>query len=35
MGWINTVVPLEQVEDVTMEWAEEMLTKKPDCFTDD
>ena len=29
MGWINTVVPLEQVEDVTMEWAEEMLTKSP------
>ncbi len=20
MGWINTVVPLDQVEDVTMEW---------------
>ena len=29
MGWINTVVPLEQVEDVTREWAEEMLTKSP------
>ncbi|PQG37979.1 1,4-dihydroxy-2-naphthoyl-CoA synthase [Enterococcus faecalis] len=29
MGWINTVVPLDQVEDVTMEWAEEMLTKSP------
>ena len=29
MGWINTVVPLDQVEDVTMGWAEEMLTKSP------
>lgn len=29
MNWINTVVPLEQVEDETMAWAEEMLKKSP------
>ena len=29
MDWINTVVPIEQVEDVTIEWAEEMLKKSP------
>ncbi|EPH95567.1 naphthoate synthase [Enterococcus faecalis 13-SD-W-01] len=29
MNWINTVVPLAEVEDVTMEWAEEMLKKSP------
>ena len=29
MNWINTVVPLDQVEDVTMEWAETMLQKSP------
>lgn len=29
MGWINTVVPLDQVEDVTIEWAEEILKKSP------
>ncbi|MFD2307447.1 1,4-dihydroxy-2-naphthoyl-CoA synthase [Enterococcus termitis] len=29
MGWINTIAPLAEVEDVTMEWAEEMLKKSP------
>ncbi|OJG24818.1 1,4-Dihydroxy-2-naphthoyl-CoA synthase [Enterococcus columbae DSM 7374 = ATCC 51263] len=29
MNWINTVVPLAQVEDETMAWAEEMLKKSP------
>lgn len=29
MGWINTVAPLEDVEDVTMEWAEDMLKRSP------
>ena len=29
MNWINTVVPLDKVEDVTIEWAEEMLKKSP------
>lgn len=29
MGWINTVVPLDQVEDVTMEWAHEILKNSP------
>ena len=29
MNWINTVVPLEEVEKVTIEWAEEMLKKSP------
>ncbi|MCI0130308.1 MULTISPECIES: 1,4-dihydroxy-2-naphthoyl-CoA synthase [Enterococcaceae] len=29
MGWINTVAPLDKVEEVTMEWAEELLTKSP------
>jgi naphthoate synthase len=29
MNWINTVVPLETIEDVTIEWAEEMLKKSP------
>ncbi|MGX6962924.1 1,4-dihydroxy-2-naphthoyl-CoA synthase [Vagococcus xieshaowenii] len=29
MGWVNTVVPLEDVEDVTMEWAEQILTMSP------
>ena len=31
MNWINTVVPLDQVEDVTMEWAE-TCCKKPIGF---
>lgn len=34
MNWINTVVPLDQVEDVTMEWAETML-QKPIGFAHD
>lgn len=29
MGWINTVVPLEEVENVTMEWAHEILKNSP------
>ncbi|WP_142427365.1 1,4-dihydroxy-2-naphthoyl-CoA synthase [Enterococcus durans] len=29
MNWINTVVPLDKVEDVTIEWSEEMLKKSP------
>ncbi|RST98920.1 1,4-dihydroxy-2-naphthoyl-CoA synthase [Vagococcus vulneris] len=29
MGWINTVVPLEQVEDETMSWAYDMLKHSP------
>ncbi len=29
MGWINTVVPLDQVEAETISWAEEMLKKSP------
>ncbi len=29
MNWINTVVPLAEIEDVTIEWAEEMLKKSP------
>lgn len=29
MGWINTVVPLAQVEEETISWAEEMLKKSP------
>ncbi|MGX7031548.1 1,4-dihydroxy-2-naphthoyl-CoA synthase [Vagococcus zengguangii] len=29
MGWVNTVVPLAEVEDVTMEWAEQILTMSP------
>lgn len=29
MNWINTVVPLDRVEDETMEWAETMLQKSP------
>lgn len=29
MGWINTVVPLAEVENVTMEWAHEILKNSP------
>lgn len=29
MGWINTVVPLAEVEAVTMEWAHEILKNSP------
>ncbi|WEV54531.1 1,4-dihydroxy-2-naphthoyl-CoA synthase [Leuconostocaceae bacterium ESL0723] len=29
MNWINRVVPLAEVEDATIEWADEMLTKSP------
>ncbi len=29
MGWINTVVPLAQVEEETLSWCDEMLTKSP------
>ncbi|WEG73656.1 1,4-dihydroxy-2-naphthoyl-CoA synthase [Vagococcus intermedius] len=29
MGWINTVVPLEEVENETVAWAEEILKKSP------
>src|ERR1700720_35830 len=29
MGLINTVVPLEQLEDETVQWCEEMLEKSP------
>ena len=29
MGWVNTVVPLAEVEEVTMEWAEQILTMSP------
>ncbi|EMG27853.1 dihydroxynaphthoic acid synthetase [Listeria fleischmannii 1991] len=29
MGWINTVVPLSELENETVAWAEEMLKKSP------
>lgn len=29
MNWINKVVPLTEVEDATMAWANELLTKSP------
>lgn len=29
MNWINKVVPLAEVEDATMVWADELLTKSP------
>lgn len=29
MNWINKVVPLDEVEDATMAWADELLTKSP------
>lgn len=29
MGWVNTVVPLAEVEETTMQWCDEMLTKSP------
>ena len=29
MNWINKVVPLDQVEEVTLEWCDEILTKSP------
>lgn len=29
MGWINTVVPLEQVEEETIRWANQMLKHSP------
>lgn len=29
MGWINTVVPLEQLEEETVKWAYEILEKSP------
>ena len=29
MGLVNTVVPLEQLEDETVQWCEEMLEKSP------
>lgn len=29
MGWINTVVPLSELESETVAWAEEMLKKSP------
>ena len=29
MNWINKVVPLAEVEDATMAWANELLTKSP------
>ena len=29
MNWINRVVPLNQVEDATLEWANEILQKSP------
>ncbi len=29
MGWINTVVPLDQVENETISWCEEILQKSP------
>lgn len=29
MGWINTVVPLEQLEEETVKWAQEILEKSP------
>ena len=29
MNWINRVVPLAEVEDATMAWADELLTKSP------
>jgi len=29
MNWINKVVPLAEVEDATIEWADELLTKSP------
>ena len=29
MNWINKVVPINGVEDATIEWADELLTKSP------
>jgi naphthoate synthase len=29
MGWINTVVPLEKLEEETVKWAQEILEKSP------
>lgn len=29
MGWINTVVPLAELENETVSWAKEMLKKSP------
>lgn len=29
MGWINTVVPLDKVEEETLAWCDEILTKSP------
>lgn len=29
MNWINKVVPLAEVEDATMAWADELITKSP------
>lgn len=29
MNWVNTVVPLAKVEEVTLEWANEILNKSP------
>ena len=29
MNWVNTVVPLAKVEEVTLEWANEILKKSP------
>jgi len=29
MGLVNTVVPLDQVEEETIKWCEEMLEKSP------
>ena len=29
MNWINRVVPLDQVEAATLEWANEILQKSP------
>ena len=31
MGLVNTVVPLDKVEEETIKWCEEMLGKKPNC----
>jgi naphthoate synthase len=29
MGWVNTVVPLEKLEEETVKWAQEILEKSP------
>ena len=29
MGWVNTVVPLEDVEKVTLQWCERVLEMSP------